>query len=151
MWCIVLHYEPFQLFESAIPGPSSNALNLIDCKAHDTLVDDCVSDKDISLLLGVTNHGSIWPTLDLWQNNKNWSGEWSKKLERWFTAHMREIDRGSPLVILTQQQWKVAVCRHTVMTFNNICMLGIEAHAAWVCSQSAEFFPPSLTLTLESS
>jgi hypothetical protein len=99
--CIALHYGLSQLFESAILGPLNDALNLIHCEAHDALVDGCVSDEDISLLLGVTDCGGIWPTLDLWQTNENWSGECSKKSERWFTAHVREIARGSPSAILT--------------------------------------------------
>jgi hypothetical protein len=149
VWRIALHYGPSELFASAISGPSSDATTLIHCESHETLVDDYVSDEDISLLLGITDRGSLWPTLDLWEKNENWSGEWGAKSERWFTARIREIARGSRSAILTRQQWKAAVRRHTVTAFNNICTVGTEAHAAWVCSQLEELFPPPESLALE--
>ncbi|KAG2082630.1 hypothetical protein BD769DRAFT_1300352, partial [Suillus cothurnatus] len=93
VWRIALHYGPSELFASAISGPSSDATTLIHCESHETLVDDYVSDEDISLLLGITDRGSLWPTLDLWEKNENWSGEWGAKSERWFTARIREIAR----------------------------------------------------------
>lgn len=150
LWRIALHYGPSQLFASAISGPSSDALNLNRCEAHDALVDDCVSDEDISLLLGVTDRGSVWPTLDLWEKNENWSGEWGEKCERWFTGRIREIARGSPSAMLTRQQWKATVRHRTLTAFKSHRTLGTEAHAAWVCSELETLFPPPEPLALES-
>lgn len=149
LWRIALHYGPSELFAAAISGPSSNASKLIRCEAHGTLVDDAVSDEDIDLLLGVTDRGSIWPTLDLWEKNENWAGEWGAKSERWFTARIREIERHSLSAILTRQQWKCAIRRHTVTAFKSDHTFGTEAHAAWVCSEIEALFPPSEPLSLD--
>ncbi|KIK36125.1 hypothetical protein CY34DRAFT_16598 [Suillus luteus UH-Slu-Lm8-n1] len=148
LWRIALHYGPSELFASAISGPSSDASKLFRCEAHDTLVDDTVSDEDINLLLGITDRGSIWPTLDLWEKNENWAGEWGARSERWFTARIREIERSSLSAILTRQQWKSAIRRHTVTAFKSDRTFGTEAHAAWVCSELETLFPPSEPLTL---
>ncbi|KAG2031211.1 hypothetical protein BDR03DRAFT_1016298 [Suillus americanus] len=149
MWRIALHYGPPKLFALAISGPSSNASMLIHCESHNSLVDDTVSDEDISLLLGITDCGSLWPTLDLWEKNENWSGEWGAKSERWFTAHIREIARGSPSTVLSRQQWKSAIRRHTVTAFNSHRTFGTEAHADWVCSELEILFPSPEPLMLQ--
>jgi len=132
----------------AISRPSNDALDLIHCEAHDILVDDCINNEDISLSLGITDHGSVWPTLNLWDKNENWSGEWSKKC-KWFTSHIREIARCSPLTILIHQQWKATVCHHTVTAFKSHWIFGTKAYAAGV-SELETLFPPPEPLMLES-
>ncbi|KAG2107600.1 hypothetical protein DEU56DRAFT_688819, partial [Suillus clintonianus] len=111
LWRIALHYGPSGFFSSAISVPSADAsLHLhFDQGADPTVVDDRLSDAEISLLLGITENGSIWPTLEIWEKNEHWSGEWNAKAERWFQAHIREISTGSHFAIRTRKQWKATV------------------------------------------
>lgn len=97
LWHIALHYGPSGLFASGILAPSIDiSLHLhFDHMVDLTMVDNCVTEAEIALLLSVTENRSVWPTLDIWQRHEIWFGEWNARTERWFQSHIRQIDTGS--------------------------------------------------------
>ncbi|KAG1863907.1 hypothetical protein F4604DRAFT_1929029 [Suillus subluteus] len=143
IWRIALHYGPAGLFATAISGPSIDAAVHLhfDEGGDRTTLDDRVSKAEISLLLGIAENGSIWPTLDIWERNEHWSGEWSAKAERWFQSRIRQIETSSHFSLRTRKQWKAAIRRHTAAASSNSGTVGTEAHAARVCLELDELFP----------
>jgi hypothetical protein len=149
-WRIALHYGPPTLFEFALAGPSAHARCQSDDRSDEAIVDDCVNEAEISLLLGVSELGSVWPTLDIWERSENWTGEWSEKGEKWFQSHIHNVSVGSPTSILTRQQWKSKFRQHTVASLKKTNRLGTEVHAEAVCVQLVELYPPATSIDLDS-
>lgn len=113
-----------------------------------TMVDNCVTEAEIALLLSVTENRSVWPTLDIWQRHEIWFGEWNARTERWFQSHIRQIDTGSHFSLLSRKQWKSSIRCHTMGAFTNFRTVGTEAHVKWVCDQLDDLFPLTDCMTL---
>ncbi|KAG2038741.1 hypothetical protein BDR03DRAFT_1009492 [Suillus americanus] len=149
IWRIALHYGPAGFFAAASSGPSVDAtvhLHFDEGDDH-TTVDDRVSEAEIALLLGITENGSIWPTLDIWERNEHWCGEWNAKSERWFQFRIRQIESSAHFSLHTRKQWKAAIRRHTARAFSNSGTVGTEAHAERVCLELDELFPLPESIT----
>ncbi|KAG2062536.1 hypothetical protein BDR04DRAFT_1165043 [Suillus decipiens] len=141
VWRIALHYGPSSLLSAALSGPSTDAYIHYHVDHAGPYIDDTVSQADINLLLGSTNKGSFWPTLNTWTKTQKWHGEWSSENEVWFQNRLRDMHSRKEDAVVTHAQWDRKCRKHTAHTLSNPQTIGTEAQAAYLCCQVEGLYP----------
>lgn len=143
LWRIALHYGPKSLFAAALSGPSTDAYVHGHVNRIGGEIDDMVTDADIALLLGTTEGFSLWPPADIFERYEKWQGEWSHEWEAWFQKRLQGIQSRDKSLFLTRQKWIKYRRRHTVKAYNDPEQVGSEGHAARLCTQADQLYPPT--------
>ncbi|KAG1717613.1 uncharacterized protein EDB91DRAFT_1259493 [Suillus paluster] len=155
LWRIALHYGPASLISAALSGPSTDACMHLRADRVGSDIDDTVTPDAIALLLGTTRTGhSLWPPVDIFDRYQFWQGEWSPKWEEWFNGriagihhHMQHslLNRTEKLpdLFLSRTEWSHAHRRHTAVSFKSSTVAGTDAHAARLCEEVDQLYPPT--------
>lgn len=128
IWRIVRHYDPPELYTTALTRPSP--------------LDAPVMQDEIRTLLGVTtNENSFWPYPHWYEQSSRYNGEWTAANEAWFQRHLQTIECARTGGLRAGRAWQTTIHIHTAAEVADPKISGTMAHAQACCARLVREWP----------